>query len=256
MSDKKNHGTSKFFIGWSDDIPTADRRFLLTAGLAAVGSSVFAGAKIAAAQGPVGTGSWDMGYQVDLHGRVYEDPYPILLTRDLGGNARCIPVVCANKCSVSSILGVFKDKPTVIRGSIIKRGSHVILAVPPDTDWINPSDRPIANLVPPMPEFLGAVVLNGEILDAKCWGGAMRPAQGKTHKSCASLCIRMGGTPWFVARNGKGQRVLYELAGANGEEVREAVLPLVADPVRVVGGLFRIGGRIQFRTSPGSIERL
>jgi hypothetical protein len=32
----------------------------------------------------------------------------------------------------------------------------------------------------------------GEVVDAKCYLGAMKPGDGKSHKACATLCVTNG----------------------------------------------------------------
>ena len=47
----------------------------------------------------------------------------------------------------------------------------------------------------PAPQVLADnVTLKGEIIDPKCYLGAMKPGGGKTHKACAMRCIA-GGIP-------------------------------------------------------------
>src|SRR5690349_19376703 len=60
------------------------------------------------------------------------------------------------------------------------------------------------------------VSLRGEIVDSKCFLGAMRPGNGKTHKACAMLCIAGGVPPMFVTRDSAGREEYYLLAGPDG----------------------------------------
>jgi hypothetical protein len=85
----------------------------------------------------------------------------------------------------------------------------------------------------PALQALGDVSLAGEILDSKCWFGAMRPSSGKVHKACASLCIRGGIPPAFFARGPANQGALMIMT-TGGRAHGPALLELVADPVRVM----------------------
>ena len=74
-------------------------------------------------------------------------------------------------------------------------------------DWLTDSDghEPIgapyeAKEMPLMPTSLGVATLRGEIVDSKCYLGAMKPGDQKTHKACATLCIRGGIPPVLVER--------------------------------------------------------
>ncbi len=250
MTDKNG-----FFIGYADGLPAPDRRFLLGAGLAAIAGPAFAGAKLAAHQMPVGSGHWNQAKILTLHGRVVQNPYPVLRTDGLDGTLRSVALVCSSKCGVDAQLAVFADKPVYVRGSVIKRGRHLLLAVVENAPWIGASDENLAD-EPVYVQDMGRITLNGEILDAKCWSGAMRPGRGKTHKSCASLCIRLGGAPWFVAPAAQGKRTIMVLAGPKGEAIRQEVLPFVGEPVRAKGRLVRLDDQVQFRIDPARIQMI
>lgn len=49
-------------------------------------------------------------------------------------------------------------------------------------------------------EVTTPVTLDGELVDSKCYLGTMKPGDGKTHKSCAILCLRGGIPPLFVSK--------------------------------------------------------
>lgn len=100
-------------------------------------------------------------------------------------------------------------------------------------------------------------MLAGEILDAKCWFGAMRPGYGKTHKSCAALCAR-GGLPLAFCQVGdcaNGAQALLFL-NEHGQAFDRTILPLVADPVLVEGRLIAAGDVLQVRAPLRAIRRL
>jgi hypothetical protein len=70
--------------------------------------------------------------------------------------------------------------------------------------------------------------LGGEILDSKCWFGAMQPSDSKVHKACASLCVRGDVPPAFFARGPAGQGALMIMTAARRAHGPE-LLGLVAD---------------------------
>jgi hypothetical protein len=51
------------------------------------------------------------------------------------------------------------------------------------------------------------IEVRGEIVDSKCFLGVMVPGSGKTHKDCASLCLRGGIPPALYVRDQSGQIV-------------------------------------------------
>ncbi len=105
--------------------------------------------------------------------------------------------------------------------------------------------------------FSGVVVatLRGEILDSKCFLGAMRPGEGKTHKECAALCIAGGISPMLITRDERGTATYYLLTNSSGGAMGPEVLPLVADPVEIRGEVEHVGGLLRLRVR-GAITRL
>lgn len=244
-----------FFVGWADDISNIDRRFLLGAGAALLVGSAGLGAALGPRQNAPGNGAWDQDEVRAWSGLLLADPYPILRTLDLGGEPRTAFLATSGKTAVrlpSSLIG----QNVTITASLIARGDHAMLATVDGHDWIKPLSRtPPASLSLGPEQDLGPVALVGEILDAKCWFGAMRPGYGKTHKACASLCAR-GGLPLAFCTNDCGGSNARLFLDEHGHPHSRAVLPFVADPVFVIGRRIQVGDMTQFRAQIASIRRL
>ena len=97
--------------------------------------------------------------------------------------------------------------------------------------------------------------LQGEIIDPKCYLGAMKPGGGKTHKACAMLCISGGVPPMLVTRDADKQETYYLLTSADGGPANELVLPFVGDPITVSGRLERRGDLLTLHLAPNGIRR-
>ena len=211
---------------------------------------------LAANQKSVGPGTWNMGEIQEFTGIATAEPYAMLRTTDIGGAPKTALLSCMGKCGVSARIGSHAGKPVTIRGSLIQRGSHSMIAVVDDVDWIKPAAATeSASLAFPAMQSLGQIDLTGEILDSKCWFGAMRPADGKVHKACAALCIRGGIPPAFFVKdkaNKKALMIMTDRQGAHGPDL----LPLVADPVQVKGEVFQWGNLLILDGPVSSITRL
>ena len=244
-----------FFIGWGE-MPDADRRFFLKAGAGLVVGAAGIAGFVAASQRPVGPGSWDLATFNAYTGVVTADPYPMLRTRDIDGRVRTALLVCQTKCGVDARLGSFAGRAVTINGSLIRRGAHAAIAVADGADWIRAADAPVdPALAFPKPEPIGEMTLAGEILDSKCWFGAMRPAEGKVHKSCASLCIRSGIPPAFLARDAGNHAALLVMTERGGR-FGETLLAHVADPVQASGSMARVGDLLLFDVSAEGVRRI
>jgi len=245
-----------FFIGWADT-PAQDRRFFLKAGLALIGGTAVTAGALAIHQRGGGSGSWNMGDIREWTGYVTADPYPMLRTTDIDGTPRTALLGCQGKCGVSARINNLNDQPVVVKGSLIERGQHAMIAVIDGPGWIEAAA--VETLRPEWVflelETLGEVSLKGEILDTKCWFGAMQPSNGKVHKSCASLCIRSGLPPAFYVKNLKDQKALMIMTDSGGAHNHD-ILPYVADPVAMTATLQRRGDLLFLDAPVSAIARL
>lgn len=240
-----------FFVGWQEAPPQMSRRQVLGAGAGiAVGAGAL-GLGLGAASPAPGPGIWDQGKKVAVTGTIYPEPYLHLLTEDLGYGLQPVFLVGPGKDRIR-VRPALTFTGAAVTGTLIERGEHAMMAV----EGVYPDPAP--GRVRPGPEKdLGEAVLTGEILDAKCWFGAMRPGHGKTHKACAALCAR-GGLPLAFAETGRcanGKAALLFLDG-RGRAFGPEIIPLVADPVMIRGRIFEVAGLRQVRVRFEDVVRL
>ncbi len=98
--------------------------------------------------------------------------------------------------------------------------------------------------------------LTGEIVDAKCYFGSMKPAQSKPHRSCAILCISGGIPPVFVVQTPENTAEYYILKGLKGEDINEEVLDFVADATNIQGMVTELDEWNILYIDPQKIKRL
>lgn len=240
-----------FFVGWSPELARPTRRFLLTAGAGLAVGAGAVGLGLGAAAPHPGPGLWDQGKKVAVTGTIYPGPYLHLLTEDLGDGLRTVLLVGAGKDRVT-VRPALTFTGAAVTGTLIERGEHAMMAV----DGVYPDPAP-GRVLPGPEKDLGDAVMTGEILDAKCWFGAMRPGHGKTHKACAALCAT-GGLPLAFCETGRcsdGKAALL-LLNERGQAFGREILPLVADPVMVRGRIVEVAGLRQVRVKLSDIVRL
>lgn len=242
-----------FFIGWQGDLPSPKRRAFIAGSAGLVVAAASTGVLMARNKPAPGAGIWDQGMQLSLYGRLLPLPYPHLLTEDLSEEARTIYLVGAGKTALDLARDYFTG-PARVTGTMISRGTQAMLAV---TDAV-PADALRRTSPRPVPAInLGETIMTGEILDAKCWFGAMRPGYGKTHKACAALCAR-GGLPLAFCPTGQcGDAIDAPLfLDEAGNPHPRDIFPFLADPVAVKGRRVRIGDREELRVARKDIRRL
>jgi hypothetical protein len=117
------------------------------------------------------------------------------------------------------------------------------------------SESLVSRLRRPPPEHLGTVTLRGEIIDSKCYLGAMKPGGGKTHKACAALCLAGGVPPMFVTRGADGHETYYLLASPAGGPVESQLHGFVGDPVEISGEVEQVDDIRFLKANPAAIRR-
>lgn len=247
---------SDFFIGWSDEMPSIDRRVFIGTGLGLMAGTFGVAGLLASTQSPVGNGTWAMGEVREWSGYATSSPYAMLRTDDIDGSPKTALLGCLGKCGVAARLNSYDGKAVSVTGSLIQRGRHSMIAVVDGPEWIKEASRELPEPVRfPEIEMVSRVDLTGEILDSKCWFGAMRPSSGKVHKACASLCIRGGIPPAFYAKGSEGRTILLVMTN-NGEAHGEDLLEYVADPVRITGEARRQGDLLLLDAPVSAITRV
>jgi hypothetical protein len=247
------------FVGWAP-APKVDRRFLLGAlplGLAGAGGGAWL---IANELDDPGAGAWLTGATHEVAGVLVTDPYPMLRLADpsMPGGVRTVLIVAQGKCTSALQLDDQRGSPVIARGVLIQRKGRQMLEVPLFVDdWLSSTkmDMTAAQLRPPV-KSLGAAQLSGAIMDTKCFFGVMRPGRGKTHKACASLCIRGGIPPSFWVRTKTGAEAVLLMTTADGGPMPMDILSLVADPVEAAGEIVQVGDLLQFRADVAAYRRV
>ena len=185
----------------------------------------------------------------------------MLRTRAIDGSVRTAFVVSSSKRGVQQRLGEFSG-PAIVRGSLIARGKNAMIAATDDANWLREATANEASelgdgLTDWPAQDRGSAAYIGEILDSKCWFGAMRPGQGKPHKSCAAVCIRGGLPPVFCPEGLCGSAEGIPLL-TDGEGLPHGLdlLEFVADQVMARGHLVQVGDVTQFRVNISDITRL
>ena len=230
-------GEPPIYVGYLH-MPHRHRRFVVGIGAAFVGLLAVLGGMIAASQRDPGEAVWDTGEERTWSGVVRMEPYPMLVAKD--GTARFI--VGMGKFAVRDRVEPFDGRACEVRGFSLAREHRRMIELAMDENAI----VAVSAGATPGEETKGSagqdVVVVGEIVDGKCYLGAMKPGDGKAHKACAVLCIS-GGLPPLVAAEVPGAGRLYPLLRVDGSvTLNETVLAKVGEPVRIEGRLSVVHG--------------
>ena len=222
-------GRDEFFVGYLPTPPRL-RRFLRRAGVVVLLMGLGAAGVIAARQRDPGTGVWDLANRKEFIGRVAPRPYPMLELQDGAGT-----LVLVGVGKFSAYLSREAQGRTVrAHGTTLQRSNLRLLEVEGELEPLEVESSAFEESSDPSP-----ITLRGEIIDPKCFAGAMKPGDGKAHKACAALCLRGGIPPALRARAVDGSDVIYLLAAADGGPITgtqlERVIARVGDAVELTG---------------------
>jgi hypothetical protein len=250
----------EFFIGWLT-MPKSYARFLgivtpllllLIAGVAAA---------LPLFQQHSGNGVWEINHLVTVEGVLQAKPYALLRTiHPQNGSIRTVLLVEEGKFGAQRRALPLAGQYVRATGTFLHRDGRWMLELASPADALAPAQPPASDDLRQLAfsalQSTQPITLQGEIIDPKCYLGAMRPGGGKTHKACAILCISGGIPPMLVTRDSTGTETFYLLTAPNGSSAQDLILNYVGDLVQVQGDLASHDDLPRLRLNPSSIQRL
>jgi hypothetical protein len=249
-----------FYIGWEPSMPVATRRFVRRVVAAAFLAAIAVAATIVALQARFAPGMFEYGDEREFVGVVRETPAPQLVvsgpvcTEVCSARSSWLLAHYGTKRGAADLVRGMDGRRVRLRGVLVYRGDQTLLDVVPGS--VQPLDATGAPAPAAVIEDLGTKTLRGEIVDAKCHFGVMRPGSGKTHRACAARCIASGSPPMLWVRDAAQGRDLHLLlVGSDGRALGRELLPWVAEAVEVTGRVVRHDGLLVLQAEPSSYRR-
>ena len=233
----------EFYIGWQDDMPKSNAAFLkklLIPLFILIPILVFA---IVYFQKPFNNFKFEFGNITTITGTYYESPIPMVIA-DKGSLADSLShdvvLVGYGKFGASGIIsdieqenGSLDGKKIELAGTLIYGDGKTMMELTEKKASLKQVfEGPSTQATPSLAK--NAVTVEGEIIDPKCYFGAMKPGEGKIHKSCAIRCISGGTPPILKTKNNEFSRY-YILLDEQGRTINKQVLPFVAEQISVSG---------------------
>lgn len=241
---------SEFYVGYLPKSPPgiAGRIRRAVVLLFVVGLAV--AATIVVAQKRFDPGTFEFGVVKRFEGVIVERPYPMLIAD--GGETHWL--VAFGKRGASEAVAGLDGARVMLEGSRVFNDERRMIELAAGS-----IERLDDGSVPPRLESasLGEMSLVGEVVDAKCHLGVMKPGRQKPHKACAIRCIAGGIPPVLRVETPAGELFYLLLVDRERRPVNERVLHLVAEPVRVSGEVVREGDQLLLLADPDKeYERL
>jgi len=246
---KPDTGSSEFFVGYLKTPPRVARFSIVVIGAFLV-VMIAGGASLALLQRAPGEGLQRARGGVELTGFVRAEPYPIL--RDLDpetGEVRHTLLVRSGKFGGPAIKPEWQGKVLTARGLLLGRDgvrmleTYRLVEAAPEAALVQRAleqklEQLRAASTKTAPQPYSAT---GEIVDSKCHLGRMKPGYGQAHRACAQYCVRSGIPPIFQVPQADGPDRLFLLTDSAGQGLKEAVIPYLAERVRVSGYAKQLG---------------
>ncbi len=249
-----------FYIGYQKDAPASHSKWAKQFLVIALIIVISAASVFVLTQKPFSKGQYEYGDLTELEGILKLEPVPHLRVfneKDIYGEERykAVLLTAPFRFGATEILNNI-DLPdasldsvyTKIRGTLIyndgkalfeltEKEAAVIGYSPITTKLEIDTSLTLDNKNTPwtgINNYKIETTLQGEIIDPKCYFGAMKPGEGKVHKSCAIRCIS-GGIPPVFKVNNFGNNEYYILYGEDESPVNERILDFVAERVEITG---------------------
>ena len=252
-----------FYIGYDPPMPrplaqavTRAVALLVAAGLAGL-------CLVAAWHRAIAGGLFEFGSVKPVRGVVVERPYPAL---QVDGRPAATLLAAPGKHGAASLVRGLDGRRVTVAGQRIARDGREMIEIsairPESTPESTPDFEPNpASDRESTPESISnpesTIVLRGEIVDTKCFLGVMVPGQGKTHRACASLCLRGGLPPALLVEARGGATRLVLLVDPSGAPLDPAAAADAAgEAIELRGRLSRGGGWWTLRTDSATWQRL
>ncbi|NOU61398.1 hypothetical protein [Marinifilum caeruleilacunae] len=265
---------NEFYIGYINKLPKQTAKTIKKSIFVLIFVFVASGVVIALHHQKVSNSKFELGQLSTIEGYYFNEPVPmikLLEGKDIHGNHifKSIPLVNYAKFGVEELVGIYEEenkislqgKKVKIVGTYLYDDGKALFELTKRAESIlevsSLNDPAIKEMIQPKIEKLGVNSIKGEIVDSKCYFGAMRPGFGKTHRACAVRCISGGIPPVLAATNYSGEVNYFLIRGSEKEAINKEVLPYVAEPVRLTGELVKIDDWMVIYVNPKSgIERV
>jgi len=205
----------EFYVGYFNQPPKGIRRFITSVVAFLVLITITLAWIIAYHQRGFIPSIYEYDQKVTLSGLLISKPVPAIQL-NLGKSAKnapliqTIPIVAFGKKGGDQLVKALSGSLVIVEGHLIYHDGKTLIEIP------NPDN--IKSIGPRPLNFPQKKVINngleenftGEIVDAKCFFGVMKPGHGKPHRSCAIRCIS-GGIPAVFRSIDSSGNPLYRL---------------------------------------------
>jgi hypothetical protein len=247
MSDR-----DEFFIGYAPPVPSGIGRFVGRIVTGLVLGVLVCAAVVASGHVPLQGGTFEFGHRQRFAGTIVEHPYPALRLDGGDPGVPALLLVAPGKHGAETVTQGLNGRHASLSGTRIQRGTLTMIEIEPASVELAERSTSARDEAAGAQPALDAITVTGEVVDSKCFLGVMVPGSGKTHKECASLCLRGGVPPALFVHDRAGQSALMLLTDALGEAIGARAHHIAGEAVQMTGMLQRQNGWLMLRTDPNT----
>ena len=247
----EQHKEEEFYIGYTEQAPKGVAGFIKRTLIITALLLVLIATSLVLYQKGFSNATFELTEQTSLKGVLSKEPQPFLKVHtgnDVYGNPLYKNVLLLNygKFGAHDLLKNFEKKVAQpleqtmveLEGKLLYHNGVTLLELSKqETSLLSHSKLKTIGAYEAFRQDMGTVSLQGQIIDPKCYFGAMKPGEGKPHRACAIRCISGGIPPVLAIQRNDHSAAYYLLLGAKGEAINQKVLDFVAEPVEVRGRL-------------------
>jgi hypothetical protein len=242
--------SDEFYIGYEPDMPSRLAVHIRRVARGLIALALVMPAVLVFTEDRFAPGVFEYGRARTFSGRIVEFPYPALIGDDETQTNRSHWLVGPGKHGAEDIVRGRDGQRVHLAGSLIERDGDAMIEVVPGSVVMT---APGATAIEPL-RSLGAIVVEGEIVDSKCHLGVMKPGDGPTHRDCAVRCLLGRIPPMFVAHH-SSELGRVSLISASGRPFADADV-FAGRRISIRGEIVQRGAQKFLAASRGDIRLL
>ncbi|PRX57922.1 hypothetical protein [Flagellimonas meridianipacifica] len=251
----------EFYIGYVEDsVGNLTKKSLKNFVLFGIGFLILGALLFGIFQNTASNSSFDFDSATKVSGVYHEMPYPMLQVELTEGIYKNVVLLGFGKFGPNPYLkdirnqeGDLEGKHLTIEGNLIYYNGKTLLQID-DGQKISLTNSKRTKSI--STESLGAISVEGEIVDPKCYFGVMKPGYGKIHRSCAALCISGGIPPVLVSDDPNAISDYFLLTDLKGNPIHKDILPYIGQPSILNGLAEKLGDWHILRIDVSQIRKL
>lgn len=232
----------EFFVGYLP-APARTVRLMRVIAVALCIAAVIIAIAIATLRRPPGRGTWDDATKRTFTGVITASPFPALHLTEPAGDlpvGTALLLVDEGKFGARRAIDL-RGKRSRVQGFLLQRDKLAMIELAPDPEALASITDTLPAPAPEPSEASNAIELTGEIVDIKCFIGAMKPGDGLVHRPCAIRCIDGGIPPVLISRSLDGAVIATIVTAADGSPLTPDQHRLIGLPVHLRGTLTTLG---------------